>query len=81
MILHRDINTVELRSLIQRSKITFAGNKKLKIYGKLNCSSGKRMKAANRIFFKNEEEALQTGFRPCGNCMKQAYNDWKNEFI
>jgi methylphosphotriester-DNA--protein-cysteine methyltransferase len=58
-----------------------AGNAKLKIYGKLNCTSGKRMKAANRIFFKNEEEALQTGFRPCGNCMKQAYKDWKNEFI
>ena len=54
-----------------------AGNAKLKIYGKLNCASGKRMKAGNRIFFKNEEEALQSGFRPCGNCMKQAYKDWK----
>jgi methylphosphotriester-DNA--protein-cysteine methyltransferase len=39
------------------------------------------MKAANRIFFKDEKDALQSGYRPCGNCMKQAYKDWKNEFI
>jgi methylphosphotriester-DNA--protein-cysteine methyltransferase len=81
VICHQDIENRNLHSLIRSGKILMAGNAKLKIYGKLNCASGKRMKAANRIFFKNEEEALQTGFRPCGNCMRQAYKDWKNEFI
>jgi methylphosphotriester-DNA--protein-cysteine methyltransferase len=81
MICHVHIENRDLYSLIRSGKILMAGNNKLKIYGKLNCPSGKRMKVANRIFFKNEEEALQTGFRPCGNCMKQAYKDWKNELV
>jgi len=80
-MLHKNLESASLLSLIRRGEVTFAGNTKLKIYGKLNCASGKRMKAANRIFFKDEEDALQNGYRPCGNCMKQAYKDWKNEFI
>ena len=61
--------------------ICFAGNRKLGIYGKLNCSSGKRMKKGNRIFFRTEKEARENGFRPCGNCMKKEYKRWKYEII
>jgi len=65
-----DLNGTEIFRLIRESKIRFAGNVKLKIYGRLNCWSGKRMKKENRVFFENETEAIQSGFRPCGHCMK-----------
>jgi methylphosphotriester-DNA--protein-cysteine methyltransferase len=63
---------------MMRSKtIRFAGNKALKIYGHLNCVSGKRMKKSNRVFFSSEREALKMGFRPCAKCMESAYKVWK----
>ena len=67
-----------LHKLIAAGEIKLGGNKKLKIYGKLNCASGKRMKVENRVFFKNEEEAIANGYRPCGNCMAGEYKIWKN---
>jgi len=70
MIQHSAISDNELRRLIKQGLICFGGNKKLKIYGTLQCSSGKRMKRENRIFFSTEDEALQNGFRSCGHCMK-----------
>lgn len=44
----------------------------------LNCSSGKRMKKENRIFFNFEAQAFAQGYRPCGHCLKQKYKVWKN---
>jgi len=67
----------EIKRLVRESKITFGGNLKLKIYGTLHCSTGKRMKKDNRVFFASEEEALQHGYRPCGHCMKAQYKLWK----
>jgi methylphosphotriester-DNA--protein-cysteine methyltransferase len=29
------------------------------------------MKKENRVFFEDEAEAINHGFRPCGNCMKR----------
>ncbi len=66
-----------LAILIRTGQITLAGNLKLKIYGTLGCRSGKRMKLQNRVFFANETEALQNGFRPCGHCMPEQYQAWK----
>lgn len=66
----------ELRKQIKNNEICFGGNSRLKIYGKLNCKSGKRMKTENRIFFKSEKEALENGFRPCGNCLNKKYTEW-----
>jgi methylphosphotriester-DNA--protein-cysteine methyltransferase len=74
---HNDITTKEVFSQIKSGQITFGGNKNLKIYGKLNCKSGKRMKRQNRVFFKNETEAKECGFRPCGHCMREDYIVWK----
>jgi methylphosphotriester-DNA--protein-cysteine methyltransferase len=71
MIAHADLDAFTLRSLIRRGKITHAGNKKLKIYGTLRCSSGNRMKKENRVFFQNSDEALQEGFRPCKLCLNK----------
>ncbi|HET6769417.1 MAG TPA: Ada metal-binding domain-containing protein [Chitinophagaceae bacterium] len=64
---------------LKNKEIALAGNKKLKIYGTLNCTSGKRMKKENRVFFAGEKEAKESGYRPCGNCMKIKYNDWEKK--
>lgn len=85
MINHLDIGkTVEERKkaigiLIRNGDVTLGGYKKAKIYGLLTCSSGKRMKVENRVFFKDEAEALGKGYRPCGHCMKEKYEQWKAE--
>jgi methylphosphotriester-DNA--protein-cysteine methyltransferase len=67
---HAELNQ-SLSNLIRKKQIKFAGNAKLKIYGRLSCYSGKRMKKENRVFFENEMEAISFGFRPCKNCMKK----------
>lgn len=81
MIKHVELSNKVLHSLIKQQKITFGGNKQLKIYGLLGCKSGKRMKTKNRVFFSTEKEALSLGFRPCGHCMQQQYRNWKNETV
>jgi methylphosphotriester-DNA--protein-cysteine methyltransferase len=67
----------QLKLLIDKGEVQFAGNRKLKIYGTLSCSSGKRMKTRNRVFFGSEDEAVALGYRPCGHCMRLAYLEWK----
>lgn len=68
----------EIRKLIKRQDVKFAGNQSLKIYGRLDCGSGERMKAKNRVFFNNETEAVEHGYRPCGHCMRKKYQKWKS---
>ena len=77
MVKHLQLNPTELRKKIRLNEIKLAGNVKLKIYGRLSCTSGKRMRKENRLFFRNELEAKAVGFRPCGHCMKKAYSLWK----
>ena len=71
----------DVRSKIRSKEICLGGNRKLKMYGSLHCSSGKKMKMENRVFFVSEKEAVKNGFRPCGHCMKIAYQKWKNGSI
>jgi methylphosphotriester-DNA--protein-cysteine methyltransferase len=66
-----------LYNLIKNCSITFAGYSKGKIYGRLNCNAGKRMKPENRVFFTSEAEAMAHGYRPCGSCMRSSYLQWK----
>lgn len=81
MINHSEISDKDLRKQIRQQKIRFGGNRTLKIYGKLSCKSGKRMKRANRVLFVTQEEALQNNYRPCGHCMKEKYQKWKHGLI
>lgn len=81
MILHSAISDAGLRNKIRGKKIRFGGNRKLKIYGTLQCNSGKKMKRENRVFFSAENEAIQNGYRPCGHCMKQEYKIWRGGLI
>jgi methylphosphotriester-DNA--protein-cysteine methyltransferase len=78
MIEHKKISSSELFSFLKQQKTQWAGNSKLKIYGTLHCKSGKRLKVENRVFFHSEEDALKQGYRPCGHCMRKAYQLWKN---
>ncbi len=80
MISHQQLNQLELHKLIKSGSIKFAGNAKLKIYGYLNCASGKRMKKGNRVFFKNETAANKHSYRPCGHCMRESYTRRKGSF-
>lgn len=61
---------------------TLGGNKRLKIYGRLDCPSALRHinnghYINHRVFFQNEETAIDAGYRPCGICMKKEYKKWK----
>ena len=77
MVRHSEISMEELQRKIRQNEIRLGGNEKLKIYGTLQCRSGKRMKKENRVFFASENEAIKEGFRPCGHCMKDKYEAWK----
>jgi methylphosphotriester-DNA--protein-cysteine methyltransferase len=47
----------------------YAGHRPLKIFGRLNCASGKRfMEKENRVFFHTLEDAVREGYRPCMKC-------------
>lgn len=81
MIKHKDITDAALHQRIKRKEIVYGGNLHLKIYGSLQCKSGKRMKKANRVFFHTIEQAKELGFRPCGHCLRADYKIWKNGLI
>lgn len=77
MIRHSDIGSFDLITKIKEGAIQFGGYLPGRIYGRLDCKSGKRMKRENRVFFSSEEDAVRAGFRPCGNCMRSQYLAWK----
>jgi len=60
---------------------TLGGNRKARIYGRLDCGTARaalaRGYAAHRVFFASEADAVAAGYRPCGNCMREAYRAWK----
>lgn len=81
MVAHTKLSDIALRCKIRNKEICFGGNRKLSIYGLLNCTSGKRMKKENRVFFGTEQEAQQNNFRPCYRCLKETYKKWKNGLV
>ncbi len=61
---------------------TLGGNKRLKIYGRLDCPSANMWLAKGhyvlqRVFFADEETAILAGYRPCAKCMPKEYQEWK----
>ena len=65
---------------------TFGGNSKGKIYGRLDCpaalSTIKRYPGSyekSRVFFLDEKAALAAGYRPCGKCLREKYNEYKDD--
>ncbi|MBQ7594047.1 MAG: metal-binding protein [Synergistaceae bacterium] len=64
----------------------YGGNSKLKIYGRLDCPSAnstiRRFPGKyeqHRVFFADEKTALAAGYRPCGNCLRQKYREYKED--
>ena len=61
----------------------FGGNSKYKVYGRFDCSSAlsaiRRFPGSyekSRVFFVDEKTALATGYRPCGNCLREKYTQY-----
>lgn len=59
----------------------FGGHKKQKIYGRLNCRTALRAiekggYVSNRVFFVDEQTAIECGYRPCAVCMPNEYRKW-----
>ena len=81
MFHHIELEKQKLKSLIKNGEIVLGGNKRLKIYGRLSCKSGKRMKVKNRVFFSSEKEAINFDYRACGHCMKTKYQQWRRNFL
>ncbi|MBN9400349.1 MAG: metal-binding protein ['Candidatus Kapabacteria' thiocyanatum] len=82
MISHSDMGSTaserrrRLWQLVRDGSIALAGNRRLRIYGRLDCSSGRRMKLVNRVFFRDEAEAIAAGYRPCAHCMREHFERW-----
>jgi hypothetical protein len=59
----------------------YGGNRKLRIYGRLDCPSARRALpkgyARHRVFFADEAAAIAAGYRPCGTCLREQYRAWK----
>lgn len=62
---------------------TLGGNGRAHIYGRLDCPSALSAIArgwpypSHRVFFADEETAIAAGYRPCGNCLREKYREWK----
>lgn len=78
---HIHLPDADIRRQIRHRQICWAGNKRLKIFGLLSCSRGKKMLRKNRVFFASASDAWQNNYRPCGHCMPIEYKKWKNELI
>jgi methylphosphotriester-DNA--protein-cysteine methyltransferase len=62
---------------------TLGGHRRTKVYGRLDCPGalslirrGKNV-VEHRVFFADEQTAIAAGYRPCGTCMREAYEAWK----
>jgi methylphosphotriester-DNA--protein-cysteine methyltransferase len=61
---------------------TLGGHRKSKIYGRLDCRGAamwiaKGHYVKQRVFFADEATAIAAGYRPCANCMPEAYRAWR----
>lgn len=60
------------------TKGTLGGNRRLRIYGRLDCPNALRWLAKghyvkNRVFFADAATAVAAGYRPCAICLR---SDW-----
>ena len=65
-----------------RVRGTLGGDRRTRIYGRLDCPSALRAIAkggyvSHRVFFADEAAAVAAGYRPCAVCMPQRYRAWK----
>lgn len=77
---------VDGKEYLSETPGTLGGNTVRKVYGRLDCpsalSSIKRFPGVyekSRVFFADEKTALAAGFRPCGNCLREKYREYKDD--
>ena len=63
-------------TILSNTKGTLGGHRKLKIYGKLDCYNAlqwidKGHYISERVFFKDEQTAIEAGYRPCRKCTEE----------
>ena len=64
----------------------YFSKKNRNVYGRLDCPCALRALAApthatyeaHRVFFKDEDDAVAAGFRPCHCCLPEKYAAWKS---
>jgi methylphosphotriester-DNA--protein-cysteine methyltransferase len=56
------------RFILSKTPGKFAGIVTQGIFGRLDCSSGKRAHRQNRVFFHTWKDAVAAGMRPCKHC-------------
>lgn len=64
------------------TKGTLGGHRRDKIYGTLDCKGAARWLAKGfyvkqRVFFADEATATAAGYRPCFECLREKYKEWK----
>jgi hypothetical protein len=67
---------------VSETKGTLGGHRRNRIYGSLDCAGAARWIAKGhyvkqRVFFADEATAIAAGYRPCANCLPEAYKAWK----
>ena len=72
------------REYPSEEKGKLGGNRAQKVYGRLDCGTAKywynlypELRRQRLVFFADERTALAAGYRPCGNCMRQAYREYR----
>ncbi|MFS0864270.1 Ada metal-binding domain-containing protein [Fredinandcohnia sp. 179-A 10B2 NHS] len=60
---------------------TYGGHKKSKVYGRMDCPTALRYIAKGgyvkeRVFFADEQTAIQAGFKPCARCLPEKFKIW-----
>ena len=65
---------------------TWGGHRGSTIYGRLDCPAALRAIARGgyvkgRVFFADEATAIAAGYRPCGTCCPEKYQEWKTAQI
>jgi hypothetical protein len=61
---------------------TLGGNRRGRLYGRLDCPTALRAIARggyvkHRVFFADSATAIQAGYRPCAGCLPTDYALWK----
>jgi methylphosphotriester-DNA--protein-cysteine methyltransferase len=64
------------------TKGTLGGHRRSRIFGRLDCPSALRAierggYVRHRVFFADEETAVNAGYRPCAACRPDDYREWK----
>jgi len=61
---------------------SFGGYRASRVYGRLDCTSALRALdrggyVPQRVFFADEQAAIDAGYRPCAICLPEQYARWK----